>query len=256
MSLNHPNRFPNYTLYQFPSSKLENSKDSVFVLERQDDQLIYRYANQAGLNFLNIKCVEEKTIDDLFPPFEAAFLKKYYHMTTSSNQRITFKGFNRNHHFIGVYETELTPIKHSDCQYILTVIRSLSTNFVQRTNPVKFDDATTISEQKLSAEYQLDYDGYFLKANSEVEAIIGYLPFELVGTNFTQYLPLNELFKVKQYFQQVLAGHSIQFKTKLMHKNKKLATYEITLRPVIKNGKIKSVSGIIEKIQKRETITS
>ncbi|MCP1144770.1 PAS domain-containing protein [Lysinibacillus endophyticus] len=257
MSLNHPNRFPDNILYRFPSSTLHNSKDGVFVLELLDHQFIYKYANPAGVDLLNLtENVEGKTIDDLFPPFEAAFLKKYYYMTASTNQITTFNSYKRSHQRIGTYETELTPIKHSDGFYILTIIRSHSTNFEQFTNPLILKNPTNLNEQKTSAEYQLDCDGYFLKANREVEDIIGYLPFELVGTNFSQLLPFNELFKVKQYFQQVLEGQSVQFKTELVHKNGQLVTFKLSLKPDIKNGKIKGVTGKVEKMLKREVVTS
>ncbi|SOC22658.1 PAS domain S-box-containing protein [Ureibacillus xyleni] len=246
--INQPNRFTDYTLYQFPSSKLNNSNDSVFIIELFENQFVYRYANNAGLDLIQLTgSVEGKTFEDLFPPFEVAFLRKYYLMAASSNQNVTFTTVKRGH---GYYETELTPIRHSDSLYFLTVVRDISSKFEQLTNPLILENPTNNNEYQLDdhyVEFTLDYDGYFYQANKEIEKIIGYLPFELVGTNFTQLLSFKEIFKVKQHFQKALDGQTITFETELIHKNMKSTNIELKLKPFYKDGRIKGVSAIAVK---------
>lgn len=114
---------------------------------------------------------------------------------------------------------------------------SLSINqFLLTANSIDQSDKINI-ENNSDALLMLDSDGFFLQASAEIENIIGFRPFDLIGTSFAQIISIQEIIKIRYFFQSVVEGEIIQFETILSHKNGYEVYVQLKCNPMKFNGK-------------------
>ncbi len=82
-------------------------------------------------------------------------------------------------------------------------------------------------------------DGIVVRANLQLEQIVGYSPEELIGNPFKQYIHPDDLLKVTEYYNERMAGKEapIIYKLKVMHKNGNEVEVETKMAVIPYHGK-------------------
>ncbi|RHW37431.1 PAS domain S-box protein [Lysinibacillus yapensis] len=91
--------------------------------------------------------------------------------------------------------------------------------------------------------YVLDEDGFFIETKGATEKICGYSSFELLGTSVAQLLPMIEIPRISNYMNRVLQGESLEYQTRVVHKNNKKVDIFVKAMPLKKQGKVIGVYG-------------
>lgn len=100
----------------------------------------------------------------------------------------------------------------------------------------------------------LDSDGFFLQANADMENIIGYIPFDLIGTSLAQLMPIQEIIRTRELFKDVMNGNIVQFETVLIHKNGHKVYVCVEFTPHMFNGKTMGVLTTVRAIANENDI--
>lgn len=109
-------------------------------------------------------------------------------------------------------------------------------------------------ENNKDAVFLLDSDGFFLNANANTEKVIGYVPFELVGTSLAQITPTQEIPRIKSLFQDVISGNIVQFDAVLTHKNGREVYVNLEFNLKILNGQVTGVFTTVREVIKVKSI--
>lgn len=111
----------------------------------------------------------------------------------------------------------------------------------------------SLFEQNPNAVCYISRDGLFIEGNNALEIVTGYTLDELKGENFIQFFEAYELEKIEEYFQKTLNGEPQSYETMGIKKNGDRIYSEITSLPIIVDGEIVGVYGVIHDITDRKT---
>ncbi len=119
-----------------------------------------------------------------------------------------------------------------------TLIDSLPKNIsLSKAFEFLFDNAS-------DAIYVLDKHGRFVAANRKAVELTGFKLEDFVGKSFKKFVSAESLPKAVKGFQNAIRGRSIRIELELKTSAKKTIFLEVTLSPLIRNGKVAGVLGV------------
>ena len=102
--------------------------------------------------------------------------------------------------------------------------------------------------------YSLDLKGNITSINKASEHLLGLPPKKLIGKNITKFLPKKELPQAMALFKQIRQGKNVTAETVMVDINGKSHIVEANSKPIINNGEILGIQGIVRDITERKTI--
>ncbi|RUL50907.1 PAS domain S-box protein [Lysinibacillus antri] len=241
---------------------LNTLTDLIYIMKFEDNKFTYVFANTSGLSMIDEELVG-KSINDVLPQERAELLHYFIKKSVDKNCDVTFtEKIYADHDHQYVYESTLTPIHNDGEVYVISVSRDITAQTQQMKELSRVKNLLEKSKQQFAtliehhddAIFALDTDGYYLDSNSASEEIMGYVPFDLIGTSFAQILSKNEIPKVKEIFQRVINGETIQYETVGIHKNGQEVHLSVKNFPMTMDGKVIGVYGIAKEITKEKEL--
>ncbi len=111
----------------------------------------------------------------------------------------------------------------------------------------------TILENTRDMIFQLSPLGIIQYVSPKVEGIYGYKPEDLIGKHLKKTTPVSELLKASKVLKSILSGKIINnFEINQLDAKGKIVPMEISATPVIKDGKVIIVQGIMRDITDRK----
>jgi len=102
------------------------------------------------------------------------------------------------------------------------------------------------TENSLDLIYQIDQDGIIAYCSPSVIYVLGYQPHELIGTNLVDYITEDSFHHAVDKLNRVKNGESLNRLDLQLKKKNGLSIYaEINAVPILQNGKVVSIHGII-----------
>jgi len=161
-------------------------------------------------------------------------------------------------------ESELAGYRHElERQYEERIRKLTSTNTLLQQEIQKHreqEEALRASEEKLSKlievstdlVFQLSPKGKIKFVSPNITRKYGYKPEELIGKSLQVTTPLQELPRVKNALKRLIAGESLHnFVVMQKTKMKQIITMEINAVPLLKNGNVIGIQGIMRDITER-----
>jgi PAS domain S-box-containing protein len=109
-----------------------------------------------------------------------------------------------------------------------------------------------IVEETLDVIYTLDMAGNVTSVNKAGKAMFGREREEVIGRNFTEWIPKEEQPAAVTAFKRILGGEKITTETILIDKDGNPHNVEFSSTPIIKAGKVVGTRGIIRDITERK----
>jgi PAS domain S-box-containing protein len=152
------------------------------------------------------------------------------------------------------FSTKVVPIKYDGGVGSVIMVSTDITEHKRaeealRESEKKYKD---LVEKMTDVIYALDSEGKITSANEAVKTMLGFEPGEIIGRNFTEIIPKDELPHTMAAFKKILTGKKITTETILIDKDKKPHNIEFSSTPVIKDGTITGTRGIIRDITERK----
>lgn len=110
----------------------------------------------------------------------------------------------------------------------------------------------TLFDHNPDTIYFVDLNGNILNVNPAIEKISGFTPEELYSMPSEQFLSIIKLEGTLQYLDQVLAGHSINYETQMLHRDGHWGDIYVTNAPIVIDGQIIGILGIAKDITERK----
>ncbi|WP_239585579.1 PAS domain S-box protein [Lysinibacillus composti] len=245
--------------FQILIDAIQSLQDIIYIIEVKEKTFTYLFTNSLGASHLNADVeIVGKTFHDVLTKDKADFLHRQYLKAAKFKKVVRFEDTSELDGEDSIYETVLTPMMNDHQQYIIAVVRDVTDRSKKMQELQKSKRLFEKSEKRLTslldnnsdAVYMLDTEGYFLEGNDALQQVIGYTPFELVGTHFDQLIPKKELSRVNEYFQRAIDKDNVKYETVAYHKNGQEVIVEVKNIPIEIDGEIIGIYGIAKDITK------
>lgn len=201
-------------------------------------------ANQAACDFYGYPLAELKTmsfmdVDGDSPPFQIS--KPYYQQRLASGE-------------IRYVEIYSAPLDIYGQRVLYAIIHDVTD---RRQAQVKLKESEEkfrlIAETSIDYIFQLDLVGRATYCSPAVENILGFTPEEIVGSYYSDYVTKDDLPFAEDVFAQTIAGESVELiELNLIHKNCKIVSVETNITPIINDGKVTGIQGIVRDVTERK----
>lgn len=248
--------------FQILIDAIHSLQDIIYIIAVKENTFTYLFTNNLGASHLNADVeIVGKTFYDVLPKDKADFLHRQYLKAAKYKKVVRFEDSSDIDGEDSIYETVLTPMMNDHQEYIVAVVRDVTDRSKKMQELQKSKRLLEKSEKQLTslldnnsdAVYMLETEGYFLEGNEAMQQVIGYTPFELVGTKFEQLIPKKELSRVNEYFQRAIAKENVKYETVAYHKNGHEVILEVKNIPIEIDGEIIGIYGIAKDITKERT---
>ena len=98
----------------------------------------------------------------------------------------------------------------------------------------------------------LDLKGKVLSANPALEEITAYLPDQIIGSKFIDFIKKSDQRRVKNYIQRVSSGKNVEYETTILTADKKEVIVNIKSFPMVVEGEIVAIYSIIKDITEKK----
>jgi two-component system sporulation sensor kinase A len=102
--------------------------------------------------------------------------------------------------------------------------------------------------------YILDTHGNLVSCNRKIEELTEFKRENFIGKSFREIISAKDLAKTSKSFLDVVSGMSIKFEAELKTASKTTIPVEVSSAPLVINGKIVGIFGIVRDITKRLTL--
>ncbi|MFW6334679.1 MAG: PAS domain-containing sensor histidine kinase [Desulfosalsimonas sp.] len=100
--------------------------------------------------------------------------------------------------------------------------------------------------------YTLDRNATITYISPNVERIAGYSPEEVIGRNYREFVHPDEIHRAGENFPDILAGRQLTAEHRYIKKNGEYIWVMTTARPILENGQVTGVQGILVDITERK----
>jgi PAS domain S-box-containing protein len=109
-----------------------------------------------------------------------------------------------------------------------------------------------IAERSIDGIFELDLEWRVTYVSPSVEPELGYKPEEVVGTSMERYLPESEIPKIASNMAALMNGMNVLgLQGEMLHKDGTRVAAELNASPILRDGKIVGVQGIVRNITER-----
>ena len=109
-----------------------------------------------------------------------------------------------------------------------------------------------IAERSIDGIFELDLEGRVTYVSPSVEPELGYKPEEVAGTSMERYLPESEIPKIASNMAALVNGMNVLgLQGEMLHKDGTRVAAELNASPILRDGKIVGVQGIVRNITER-----
>jgi len=110
-----------------------------------------------------------------------------------------------------------------------------------------------IAERSFDMIFMMDPEGRITYASPATKRLLGYVPDEIIGKLFQDYLPESEGTEVVRTFIEIAKGRSIEsLQLGMLRKDRSLAIVEMNASPIIIDEEVTGVQGIIRDVTERK----
>jgi PAS domain S-box-containing protein len=110
----------------------------------------------------------------------------------------------------------------------------------------------SLFEYTPAAVYSFDLQGIYLSANSSLQAMTGYSKEELVTNSFALLVHPKDLTETLEHFKQATQGIPQHYEISIIHKEGHTLVIDVTNVPIVVNGQIVGVYGIVVDITEQK----
>jgi len=104
--------------------------------------------------------------------------------------------------------------------------------------------------------FMTDTNGIITYISPPIETITAYSPEEIIGLSFTDFIHPDDVFRIQQQFQKIMAGELGEREYRIKTKSGKYCWIRSSSRPIIKSGNPNGIQGILTNINERKLIES
>lgn len=124
----------------------------------------------------------------------------------------------------------------------------------------KWSEEIELSEQKYrslfdqnpNAVFSVSPVGKLINANKVLEQLIGYSAREMKNSTFQRFVDESQVERVRKHFLLALRGRSQTYETQILKEDGSYISAEVTNLPIIINGEITGIYGVINDITQRK----
>ncbi|RKQ32650.1 sensor domain-containing diguanylate cyclase [Oceanobacillus halophilus] len=235
---------------------IEALKMMIYVMEVKNGQFYYVFANQMGLEFLQMEEVdslEGKKFEEVLSQESAEYLTSQYEKAASSKSFTSFENEVQlqNGHKMK-HETFLTSFSEQGNRYIFALVQDVTDKAKELEEITQLNRRLDEKEQLFNSLpknsnkpfFMFNKGGYFLELNEATEAVTGYSDTHLVGKHFSKIVHPHEQKKVEEKFRLALQGKTVEYETTIYHKDGHEVVVSVENVPLVINGELKGVYGI------------
>lgn len=102
--------------------------------------------------------------------------------------------------------------------------------------------------------FSVDHEGYFTYISPAIENFTGYLPEDVIGTSFTKYIYPNDLPGLLEDMELTIKGEHKPYMFRVIAKSGKITHVHTSSKPIIRNGKIVGLNGIMINIDQLKKV--
>ena len=112
----------------------------------------------------------------------------------------------------------------------------------------------SLFDQNPDTVFSMDPSGNFTSVNHAASTLTGYSREELMNMHFTHIADPSEFDKLEEYLSACLKGHPSSFEVTGYHANGQLLEVAVTIMPVVKDGDIDGIYGIVKDITEHKKL--
>ncbi len=116
------------------------------------------------------------------------------------------------------------------------------------------DKYRNLVERTPDVIYSLDLQGKIMTINFASKNLLGLVPEKVIGKNISEFLRKEDLPQAMALFEQIRQGKDVEAETVMIGIDGKSHIVEATSVPIIKNGNIIGVQGIVREITERKQL--
>jgi len=110
-----------------------------------------------------------------------------------------------------------------------------------------------IAERSIDGIFEMDLEGRLTYVSPSAQPALGYKPEEMVGTHVERYLPESEIPKIAPHLALLIQGkHVIGLEGEMLRKDGSHVWAELNASPILRDGTVVGVQGIIRDITERK----
>ncbi|AIY05579.1 diguanylate cyclase [Planococcus sp. PAMC 21323] len=217
----------------------KNAKDPVYFMRKNGDTFDYVYVNPVCFTLFNKELVGTN-LDESMPSSLAREIKKQYLIAIKVGKRHTYRDYSLFSELDTAMETELTPIKFGDQQFVLAITKNVT---IQKKIEEDYLFYESLVQNSVDPMLMISAEFMILDLNPAYESTFGVFKEEWIG-RFYDDLPE----KYKEFFgtgKNLLQHFSAQSKsTSMIMKRAKQdgseVKFSVSFSPIKENGMIRA----------------
>lgn len=243
-------------LINLVATAFNSLKDILYILQVDQSQYTYLFANQAGLSILNTdETLFGKTMDEYLPKEKAQYLKTFYEKAVISKTVVTFEDETiLPDGQIMINETVLTPIFDGEIVYLVAIVRDVTDKTLRLKELQQYkraEQARRESEEtfRIIAENSVDIikvltpDGNITYVSPSIEDILGYPAQKIIGKSFIETIHPDDREKMNDVYRNLIeTKENVDIEIRRKHQDGHFIWLHSDLIPVL------SPEGQLEKI--------
>ncbi|MFD1031456.1 sensor domain-containing protein [Metaplanococcus flavidus] len=253
----------------FNIALMEAIKDMVFMVNVTDrSALKYEFFNRAVFERTHLAQQDiGKTFQETHAPAAAGILNGHYEKVLETEGEIIFEDTYvspAGEHYYS--ETTLTPLfdETGMCSHVIGVVKDTTG---ERLAKMASEEAwerlkesrsryRSLYENNADAIFSLDLKGRILAGNSTVEQLTSYPMNDLIGTDFSKYIPQKDCELLSMYIQLALSGTSNDFRTIFIGNSRQSIGILVHFAPIEVKNEIVGVYATLKDMRELDKVSS
>lgn len=234
---------------------VNGSRDEIIIVDEEGNILYLNDAAAQGFGYPPHDCLSKKLYSFMEQTITPRIWKQQYIGKVKKSKHPTVFMINRKNRKgkLQTLEVSVSFFPLQNGTYFLSIGKNI-THQIDLLKKLRDSESfyRQVCEQSSDAICTLSLDGKIIYANKAAEDIVKAKLSKDKITHFSQYIEPESGDRVKTLFNKVKAGERVAFeKARIIDKNGKVITIEMTSFPVYKSGKVSQIHCIFRDIGKR-----
>ncbi|MFW6157601.1 MAG: PAS domain S-box protein, partial [Balneolaceae bacterium] len=227
---------------------LRRLEDGFLLFDQRGNIVFSNRAYRAMTGYGHAELLK-KTIYDLLPDDEReTFISKCHHLKESPGD-IFIVRHKRNDETIIQFIASLVLVKQHGQIFLGGFLRDLAREQkVLETMNIRNQHFQSLFEHNPHPVYYMDLEGNFEGVNPSMIELSGYSREELLGMDFTPFIPEKEMAKTMENFIKARQGEATEYEIQVVTKDNRHLDVRVTNFPMKEDGEITGVFGIAQDI--------